>query len=332
MGEPRLNGNVGARAQSTEEDRHSVPANSLVKPTTGLYRARPTEDDWDDRYGLLPPEPPPVSEREDSVLMALSDLGQPVAQNSNAHKPVYGSFPAAAAAEPAEALFKQRLNMSLSSVAGYVDAAGFLALFGLFPAHLTGELVSAAALSAVPGSAAVWVRLLMAGLFILGVVASVLLARAYTRRGQPALSPQLILLTTCLAIFCTLGCLRPPGSGALDGWTTITAGGAVLAMGVQNAMMRHALVGTLPTTVMTGNLTQFVTELVHLCVGRLTGSNDREHVHASTRRLRVLGRAITCFFGGALLGAWATQTFGLISVALPAAISALLTLLAWRRP
>src|SRR5690606_22200035 len=119
----------------------------------------------------------------------------------------------------------------------------------------------AAALSAVPGSPAVWIRLFMAALFITGVVVSVLLARAYTRRGQASLTPQLVLLTACLTLFCGLGYVRPRTADAYDWLTTATAGGAVLAMGVQNAMMRQALIGTLPTTVMTGNLTQFVTEI-----------------------------------------------------------------------
>lgn len=330
MGEPRLNKDVGAQERSVESgERLSVPPTSMVKPTSALNRVRATEDACDDRYGLLPPEPP-QSAREDSVMLALSQLARPTAVNSNASVPLYGSLAAPSSVENAEAALRRRLNASLSVVAGYVDAAGFLALFGLFPAHLTGELVSAAALSAVPGSPAVWIRLLMAALFIVGVVASVLLARNYTRRGQPSLVPQLVLLTVCLTLFCVLGCLRPDTAGALDYYTTATAGGAVLAMGVQNAMMRQALVGTLPTTVMTGNLTQFVTEIVDLCMGRFCPTKDAEKNHASTRRLRLLARAICSFFGGALIGAWVTQTWGLVSVVVPVLISALMTVQACR--
>ena len=69
MGEPRLNKDVGAQERSVESgERLSVPPTSMVKPTSALNRARATEDVCDDRYGLLPPEPP-QSAREDSVML-----------------------------------------------------------------------------------------------------------------------------------------------------------------------------------------------------------------------------------------------------------------------
>jgi len=78
----------------------------------------------------------------------------------------------------------------LSGVAGYVDAAGLLSLAALFPAHITGELVSeAVALSSAhrDGSPS---RLWMLPVFMLAVAVAAVVARVekYARPLKPYVS------------------------------------------------------------------------------------------------------------------------------------------------
>ena len=78
-----------------------------------------------------------------------------------------------------EALQDDRLTAALlSAVAGYVDAAGFLALFGLFTAHVTGDLVAAGTVIAERVTIGMGIRLLMIPVFMLSVAAASLFARA----------------------------------------------------------------------------------------------------------------------------------------------------------
>lgn len=277
---------------------------------------RPLEDQWDDRYGLLPPEPPKAEPTPDSMMLALSDLQRVSA-------PQYGALSGVSAVTHAQAGLKHQLNSGLSFVGGYVDAVGFVALMGLFPSHVTGELVSLSAELSVRGSG-FGLQSLLASLFLGGVVVSVGLGRWLNGRRRSPYASQFVLLGASLATFLGVGLLQ----GRIDAslWLTLTSGAAVFAMGVQNAIMRSALAGTLPTTVMTGNLTQLVAEVMNWTFGRLDSVDDNEQLHQSLRRATILARVLGCFFGGAILGAWLTRELGLISVALPTVIAASLTL------
>lgn len=297
---------------------------AVTRDMASLTRVRVMNDNWDDRYGLLPPEPPREKLRHDAVLLELSDL--PIEP-----KPRYGTLSNVDASAVEEAHLKQHLNAGLASVAGYVDAAGFVALLGFLPAHLTGELVSITTSPWSGGKSAAHNGYLLASMFIAGVLASVTLARRLRKRGWSPYVPQLGLLTTTLWGLVTLGILTISGL-PVEHFAGVAACSLSFAMGVQNAVMRHALNGTLPTTVMTGNLTQFISELVDLGMARLSKNPDPEKTHQTVHRVRVLGKTLSCFFGGAFLGALITHSLGLLSIAVPAIAGCYLTYVAWPKP
>lgn len=208
----------------------------------------------------------------------------------------------------------------LSGVAGYVDASGFLALFGLLPAHLTGELVMAAA-SATTRQQPSWLMpMTMLPVFTVSVAGAALVSRCARARGLPPLAPLLALLTVSLAVLCGLGTWLCPMTAAGSSWAVLLcSASAVAAMGVQNTLMREALGSSCPTTVMTGNLTQFIIELLETV--QLPGSRAPRMADEIRRRararLRRVGVALIGFSGGAVCGSWLTYRYGLVSIALP---------------
>jgi uncharacterized membrane protein YoaK (UPF0700 family) len=214
----------------------------------------------------------------------------------------------------------------LSGVAGYVDAAGFVLLFGVFPAHLTGELVSDAIALSDGQLAARAPRLWIFPVFVAAIVAAALVARGLRSRGRRVTVGLLALVTSSLALFSLSGLLTcvlhqshlPP----------LLAGAcAVAAMGFQTALMRESLTGC-QTTVMTGNLAQVILEIVDQVCNRIGGASGSGA--ASRSRLWVVGSALSAFAIGALLGAWLARRFGAASIAVPTLVAAGLTLRAWR--
>lgn len=229
---------------------------------------------------------------------------------------------------PSAANGRLRVGM-LSGVAGYVDAAGFVTLVGMFPAHLTGEIVGMTL--AVSSGHATRAHLAMVPVFIASVVLGVLVARVFRRRGHTPLTPLLALMTLALLLFSAMGFVVPELKQASHPVPVLLIS-AVAAMGFQNTFMREAVGSSCPTTVMTGNLTQFIIELVDLCTHRVLGDNaisDAERKKADAR-LRLVGTALFGFVGGAALGGWLAGAIGPQSMLLPALAAAFLAWLTWR--
>jgi uncharacterized membrane protein YoaK (UPF0700 family) len=234
---------------------------------------------------------------------------------------------AAHAGERANLLLHSAL---LSAIAGYVDAAGFVSLVGLFPAHLTGELVGdAIALSSQPasGHGAAHGHLWAFPVFVGAVILATLVARVFRHLGLKARSGLLALVTVALALFSASDALAwSLHEGQLP--MLLRGGFAVAAMGFQSALMRESLTGSCPTTVMTGNLTQVVIDVVDHLVGRVTGLILREK--RGRVRLTPVAGSLFVFALSAALGGWLARMYGSASVALPTALAAALMFQAWR--
>ncbi len=222
---------------------------------------------------------------------------------------------------------------ALSGVAGYVDAAGLVSVVALFPAHITGELVSeAVALSSghhEPGPSRLW----MLPVFVVAVALTALVARIERERGRQPLPVLLLLVAVSLGLFAITGLLmlvRAPLSPTL----LSRAGScfAVAAMGFQNALMREVLTGSAPTTFMTGNLTQLVIEIVEhaFSLSRPMGVWSDVQRSISRGRMRTAAVALGCFLGSAVAGAWLTRSLGAVSAIVPSALVALLSWQAFR--
>jgi len=210
----------------------------------------------------------------------------------------------------------ERLPPLLSVIAGMVDLIGFFTLGNIFTAHITGNLVLAAA-SAVRGGPLNLAQALAIPVFMVAVAASWLIAQASNKHG-PALARLLLqvqfLLLAAVLIFSVL--TRP--SADPHG---LTAGVAVMiavsAMACQYALLRLALPKVVSTAVMTGNLTNAVLALMEVLSKRpsLTAA-DAEQL---TRSLYLLvGFVVGCLAAAAavsLVAEWAWS--------LPVALSAL---------
>ena len=188
----------------------------------------------------------------------------------------------------------------LSFVAGFVDTAGFVALFGLFTAYITGNL-SVLAAEFVRRGEKTAARILILPVFILTVAATTLYIRHHDERGsgnllQRALVLQICLLVLALAVALALGPPQHP-----NGPTMLIVGPLlVTAMAVQNAATRLIVRPPLATTLMTFNITQLTIDIVDLWRG--TGSDSaRMQIR---RHLKVVSGAIASFILGAAGGAF----------------------------
>ncbi|GBU16622.1 MULTISPECIES: YoaK family protein [Methylobacterium] len=209
----------------------------------------------------------------------------------------------------------------LSFAAGYVDTAAFIALYGLFTAHVTGNFVLIGA-ELVTTSTGVLAKLLALPVFLLAVALSRVIALGFEARGRGSLRWLLGLEGLLLAGFGIIGTLRAPFASA-DAPDAILVGMlGVAAMGIQNALARLSLAHLAQTTVMTGNVTQAVIDAVDLARGAVPpGSPARG-------RMRRMLPAVVAFAIGAIAGAFGVAGLGFACAAIPVAVLVALAALA----
>jgi uncharacterized membrane protein YoaK (UPF0700 family) len=203
------------------------------------------------------------------------------------------------------------LAIGLSFVAGYVDTVGFVALFGLFTAHVTGNFVLIGS-ELAHASGDVVLKLLAFPAFILAVAFTRMLVLWLERRGRVALRALLLLQAVLLAVFMAFGWAASPVHGTDAPLAMLAGVTAAAAMGVQNATGRLVLATLVPTTVMTGNVTQLVIDVVDL----LRGAAD----DTVRQRSRKFVAPVVAFALGAIGGAFGYVEGGFTAVLLPIAV------------
>jgi len=216
----------------------------------------------------------------------------------------------------------QAQGMALGFLAGYVDTLGFLALFGLFTAHVTGNFILIGAALADPARSSVLLKFLAFPAFIAGVALARILVLLVERRQALALRPALLLELVLLLGFMGFGMAATP-VGLEAGPLAMTAGllGAA-AMGAHSAISRLLLGHLAPTSMMTGNVTQIVIDAVDL----LRGADDP----GLKSRFAKFAWPLTAFAIGCVAAAFGYLWFGFAALALPALI--LVALLVAERP
>ena len=205
----------------------------------------------------------------------------------------------------------QRLTIPLLLTlnAGYVDTAAFLALQGLFTAHVTGNFVTLGA-SLVLGTSGAIAKLLALPVFCVVVIATRMLSSAFLQRNLPALKLILALKVALLIVGAWLAIRLGPFHDG-DSWQAVVTGMTLVgAMSIQNAVHRIHLGSAPPSTVMTLTTTQTMIDLADIFQGPKpgVGAPAKRFFHMSTN---ILVFAVGCAAAAimyARIGVWCFVT------------------------
>jgi uncharacterized membrane protein YoaK (UPF0700 family) len=216
----------------------------------------------------------------------------------------------------AEPETKAGIPLLLSLNAGYVDTAGFLALSGLFSAHVTGNFVTLGASLAL-GTAGATAKMLALPVFCVIVIATRLLSTVLTNRQQPALDTLIVLQVLLLVIGAALAIQFGPFRDT-DSWRAVLTGMVLVgAMAIQNAFHRIHLGTAPPSTIMTGTTTQVMIDLAD----RIYGPKGPD-AQSSSRLVR-MSTTIVLFAAGCGAAALLFRLFGMKCFVVPPIVGTL---------
>lgn len=142
----------------------------------------------------------------------------------------------------------------LTIVGGAIDTIGFIALFGFFTAHVTGNLVLAGA-AWVKGGAGIWIKLAAVPLFIVTVAITKMMIDRSLHKHR-ILSALFLAEAIFLFAFMCAGLFFEPfkNQDGLD--VAITGGLGLIALAIRNTSSKTLIKNISPSTMMTGNTTQ----------------------------------------------------------------------------
>jgi uncharacterized membrane protein YoaK (UPF0700 family) len=206
----------------------------------------------------------------------------------------------------------------LSWVAGFVDVSAFIILFGIFTAHVTGNIALAGYSFVYADEESVVTHLVMLPVFMITVAGTSVLARYARRKQWPVFAILLTAEAIALTIFLIVGVNLTPALvlDVQEEYIFPIGMTGVVAMAIQNALMKEAK-GTfksyIPTTVMTGNTTQLTIDLVQVTISKFfSPAEDSAAAKAAAESKERMGRMFPVIVGFAL-GSLAATYFVLIS-------------------
>jgi uncharacterized membrane protein YoaK (UPF0700 family) len=199
--------------------------------------------------------------------------------------------------------------VALGFLAGYVDTLGFVGLFGLFTAHVTGNFVLIGRALIEP-SQAIFIKLLVFPVFILFVALTRLAVVHWDRAGGKSLRNSFVFQLVMMVATVICAWQAAPIVEASAPLTLLTGSLCAGAMAIQNAYGKILLGKTSATTVMTGNVTGLVIELVDSLRG------DPEAIG----RCKKLTWPVLAFAAGCMSGGLAFVQFGFHGLLLPCAM------------
>jgi uncharacterized membrane protein YoaK (UPF0700 family) len=210
-------------------------------------------------------------------------------------------------------LVKPSVPLLLSFNGGYVDTAGFLALQGLFTAHVTGNFVTLAA-SLVLGTSGAIAKLLALPVFCVVIVVTRLVSFGLPHLGLPVLRTMLSLKVFLLVAGAVMAIRFGPFPDT-DSLTAIVTGMVLVsAMAIQNAAHRIHMGSAPPSTLMTGTTTQIMIDLAD----RLRGLPAEAAATTRARMSRMAAAVVVFAFGCAAAALLFSLTGGWCFVVPPA--------------
>jgi uncharacterized membrane protein YoaK (UPF0700 family) len=216
----------------------------------------------------------------------------------------------------------------LSFVAGYVDTIGFVALFSLFTAHVTGNfiLIGATIASTSQTTQGLTTKLLALPAFIVGVAITTIAIRALQEQHRKAAFWAVVVQIMLTILFMMMGLLAEPITSGDTPLVIATGLVGVCAMAVQNAASRLVFAEMAPSTVMTGNVTQLVIDAVDLIKNK-ADVDAKALIH---QRMRKMLPAVVAFAVGALLAGLGYFYFGFVCLSIVIGVLVLVAILLLR--
>jgi uncharacterized membrane protein YoaK (UPF0700 family) len=239
---------------------------------------------------------------------------------------------------------RDRLAYALTAVAGSIDAIGYIVLFHVFTANMTGNTVALAIGIAQSDWSTAARRGFAIPMFLVGLLFSRFVVHVADRRKWRHAAALLFAVEAALlACFGIFGLLLFPGghiersSGALF---YLMVALPSLAMGVQNASLSHFGPLSVRTTHVTGNLATLADQIALFAIWSVTAKKEkganretaRSRSRQSLRETIFLTAIWVSYFIGASIGVLMLFAWSLASVVPPAGVLLVLVLLDLANP